>query len=148
MKQPKKLAETIHIDDYMDYKREVNKRLDKLEESREAQEETMKELTDGVSTINKAIMGDIQDPTRPGMAENMRTVQSNVAKLVKIHEDEARAELLAKQTAAASAANKPKHKEKNSYIESLPWKTITALVGVMSVMAAIIWKLLSMLGKG
>lgn len=141
MKTPRKCAECVHIDEFMPFKRKTESRLDKLEESREQQEETMQELKDGVSTINKAIMGDIQDPTKPGMAENIRSVQSDVAKLVQIHEDEARAELESKQKEAAEA----KVRSEPSFIESLPWKTITALIGVLTMMAAIIWKLLSML---
>ena len=135
MKTPKRCSDCVHIDDFLEYKEKTETRLAMLENGHSSLEDTMKELNDNLTVINKALMGDMEKD-RPGMVENMRTMKSHVESLVEIHEAEAQAALNETQTV-----------KKANFIESLPWKTITALVGVLGGLVIIIIKLLSLIPK-
>lgn len=131
-KQPTKLTEAVHIDDFMDLKRRVGA----VESKHGDLESTMKELNEKITSVNRAIMGDISNPDQPGMAENMRTLTRDVSNLVKMHHKE-----IAENKIKAS-------QESSSKVESLPWKTILLALGIIGSLVGVIIKLIPLISNG
>lgn len=126
-KQPTKLTEAVHIDDFMDLKRRVAA----VEDKHGDMESTMNEVKESITVVSKAIMGDIKHPDQPGMAENMRTLTRDVSNLVKHH---------------ASESKKSKTFEvSDSKVEGLPWKTIIMALGIIGGLVTIILKLIPLI---
>lgn len=138
-KTPTKCSECAHVDDLMDLKREmrsgleaVNTRINLVERDQGSMEGSMKELNDNLTTVNRAILGDMERPDQPGMAENVRSLRKDVSDLVKIHHDEI----------AETTANP---KKDPTFLEKISWKIITLVIGAISILGTVAYKLIDVI---
>lgn len=147
MVKPKNLSEAVSLDDFHATRRKLEDRISKLEEVKETQETTMKDLHESIDTMNRAIMGDIKDPNTPGMAENLRSLTTNMDDLVELHKDEARVKAKALLDASTSKSTQTDLNSKlqtdNGIFSEWPWKAIIAALAVISALTAIIYKLIA-----
>lgn len=146
IKKPATLKEAIHIDDFMERKRNLDKaveelvrssgtleeriteleriagefttlerRVGEMETAHDTMENTMNDLKTSLHTVEKAIIGDIEHPEMPGMAENVRS-------LVEMHKEE-------KKAAPSGLSGE------------VPWKAIVMALGIIGGLVWIIMKM-------
>ena len=96
----------------------LERRVGEIEQHHDKMENTMQDLKTSIHTVEKAIIGDIEHPETPGMAENVR-------QLVKMHAEE--------------------RSEKQPMMDSVPWKAIVMALGIIG---GLVWAILKLVDGG